>query len=1383
MSISDKFRTWAEMDTEDDFIQYLERLVSGDPALAENSTASNRTPGINRPLARLAHNTDALLDALIASETKVLVTDNELTGNIEFSSGVLTFTGIWKILEIAPIEDNVGLSIADGTTVTLGADNVVYAVLDRTGGTGTVAVTLQIAGGFMDLQNTMATATDKLDYIFIGYSTGGSGSKNVFRLFNGVSIQDGEQHSGLGVDSYYGAASIQRANSGNSATIQGSAIATWSNTGNGVLEWTAPLQFWVPGVQQHKISTGSHSFSATAKFLYFELDRDASGVVTIAPADLIEAGPADIDLDGHDAVDLILVGKVNNDGDSFVFSNGRTLVEGSTVGIGNPPVDTLSFTNGAGSTTDTIGNVTLSVSGDDGLDLTTTSTFDGEHETEISMTPLWHDRFLPFLMSSPAGDVAPTRVVFDALNPDGHVFLHTSAGNGELEFKVPGYDSTTFKLRLDGNPSYEGLQLGDEELAWVILPDRGYSGGTYTFYVSGSTAPTPSDSNDEIRTGAISAFPESNPNAYIIAYKYESSPGSTEMYHFLGVQGLRDKAQWPIFRGEAYRAILSNRNVTFSTDRDFILEFAWDGVSGHYVRTLGVDRSIRVYRPGWEYRIEIDSGSDSTALWTSGGATDAVHVYFTWDEIDLASGHKSLTTLESASDHDFTLDDNQIYVGTFAYNGGTTNSMFIMWDGTILHLDGEDTRRYYASSSRLEPAVQDGLEAAMDGGSHEPSSSNKFITKGESDATTSALESRVATVETDLDAAEVDIDEIEETLNSTPTLFETSSGSTKAIGGLLGGYLPFLGFASRAGHNNPRPTSNNVSYRLRSPTDSSSPSSSNAAFNVWTIISGFDRIMTETASNASSTNPYHGEHAMDSTIVINGGIGIFGNTYVFAHTGVSIDVDDHRNWIGGDNSGANTHGIIDDGDGYGECPVSLAESAKYGTQPFLYSSGGGSPTMFWGGHHWELRNQQVSTSVMYAKAQNALFGRNYIYIRPIDGNDQTSSDYNWEFGDGTSTDKMYFSNGIEAKISRHPPGYDIAATDSSGLPDSGGNDNINLGIRKFGSSYGDDEGWWMCIGSCYLVYDSVHAMTTMDGGDCETFGPVADWANALPPPSIREPRVSTSSEGGGSAGSDGSGFSQSNVKVIPFTNNGGDVRLLLPLRINASLPLTLDPDDAYKGGVAPANPLNSDSVSWVAASPIGHGITGSESVNDWPAPNTGIDMGSDEQKQNGVANQNGAQLDLKPLLPQLDISSVTFRICQELNKVAGGSNGEVFELAIRPAIDSDVHSALSTSDGDFTTEFLREHTWAWGENEQGVNIEFDWPTTSNFYTPVFKTKCQNSGQVIFTPNQSDTHVTRAYGVWITGYKEKCNMVPNWSNASITKTLNISRLSQLEDTDV
>ena len=55
------YRTVTEMDTAEDFIASLERLRSGVIEHAQLSdSGSDRKPGINRALGRLAHNIDAM---------------------------------------------------------------------------------------------------------------------------------------------------------------------------------------------------------------------------------------------------------------------------------------------------------------------------------------------------------------------------------------------------------------------------------------------------------------------------------------------------------------------------------------------------------------------------------------------------------------------------------------------------------------------------------------------------------------------------------------------------------------------------------------------------------------------------------------------------------------------------------------------------------------------------------------------------------------------------------------------------------------------------------------------------------------------------------------------------------------------------------------------------------------------------------------------------------------------------------------------------------------------------------------------------------------------------------------------------------------------------
>jgi len=91
-------------------------------------------------------------------------------------------------------------------------------------------------------------------------------------------------------------------------------------------------------------------------------------------------------------------------------------------------------------------------------------------------------------------------------------------------------------------------------------------------------------------------------------------------------------------------------------------------------------------------------------------------------------------------------------------------------------------------------------------------------------------------------------------------------------------------------------------------------------------------------------------------------------------------------------------------------------------------------------------------------------------------------------------------------------------------------------------------------------------------------------------------------------------------------------------------------------------------------------------------------------------------------------------------------------------------------------------TWAWGENQQGVYLEFDWPTSDNFFYPCFKTKHNGGGDIIFVDPRDTASSSRAHGMWITGYRENLGHVHTSVSAYIDESFNTFKEGDLTDTD-
>jgi hypothetical protein len=1289
---------------------------------------------------------------LIASETKVLISDNEATGHIEFNgtAGTVVFTGGWKILGVAPVEDNIGISIPSVTTVTLGSDNVVYAVVDRASSTGVVTPTLKKAADFTELQTEIADDDDKLDYVLIGVATGGSGAKKVFRLFNGVTIQDGEKYTGMGADTYYGAASIQRSNSGHSATFGSIGTVTWDSSGGGTLTWASTLKVFVPGIPRHELPAGSHTFSGNSRFLYFVPDRTASSTVAINPASgLVESEAKDIDIEGHNGVDLVLIGRINHDASAFIFANGRVLNDGTFLYLEGPSVETLAFRDGGGTTTATMGNVTLKVTGVDGLDITTTTTDPGTHEATVSMAPLWHDRFLPFLMWSKADDERVTRVVYDTTNgaSKGYLFVKTAETSGNLYFNVPGYDSTDFVIRLGGTTADPGLILTSEQVAWIVLPARDHSGSVYEFKANSS-------GDAQIQVGLLSAFPEDDPDAYIIAFRYPV-PKIPDTCAFLGVKGIRDCTTVPLFEGDRLREIVASHASTYDVGKDLDLEFGYDA-SGtytsssdmYYLRFSGSMQSINLYRPGYDNPVTIQQGTGASkgtgasgkVIWelanAGSGIRDTAWVYVDPDLDTLAGGAVTVNALVDYEDEEQKPgDDTKVLFGVLAFglaiseSPGPLFSRFTLWDGTQLDLNGSATATVSGTPSGLLEEIHEGLEAAMDGGSYEPSSSNKFITINEATAADAAA---INPINTRLTAAEADIDDIEADYVTEAELDDFGSGSagggakikTGVLNAAMGAYVPFLNF-----------------NKVEKPVSGFNPK------DIYQVISGFDHIFTD---NNSSNNG-----AGADQIYYNGGMVIFGDTFLFDHNGRFITLVDPDYWLG---SEGNTN-LTNDTLRANHC-LELRESVWYGDYGG-YKVGGvfnpgltpATPTGSLYGHQWR-RNSGAgavdpapsSADTPGANPYNVWWGRNYIYIRP-------NASFTQDNGNGK------VCSVVEAKVSKWPPLY------SSSGSSTGGQGTRTFDTTLHSDGFGNDAGTWLCIGSVYMFANLTEA-AWLAASSFISVGGDNDGTGAHP------------QAGGFSVSADL--LDPTNVRCQAFSKQGNQVTFESPMPIHYNT--TPQVDTLYEDGVRCQHPSSGGSSLGPSYSPAV--FTGGYNRDKGHFPNTGIDMAgqSSSNRYNSVADVHGANLNLEPLLPELPIGKVDFKISLAVDVITI-SSGDTFHGGILQVKQGFTGRVAESGGSEYEPSEWNDLDGApanvWyidnGQHDHGgggdaanlqvhFHAEFSLAGLENTRSALFRTEVQQTTTTseVGTLFESLSHSSatpldqESLGVFITGYTENFN---------------------------
>lgn len=324
MSTSDKLRTLAEMTAEETFIQHLEHLRSG----AEGGL------GINRALAQLARNTDALLDVLSASRSVVLVgsaTISWTAPTLDWSAGLtLRFAN-----EVGGSNNN---TIGIGSVAMSSVGYVAYVVLDRT--TSGAAVTVSTVVTMAAFAALITDNVDRLDYQIIAYRDNGG-----IILMDGRRIISGQALTASGfTDSQYGQQAELTTVHDNQKEdrqiiLMGGGVFHWDATAisgtEGELTWTDDflIKFPISG-GYNRINTalnGSFEFHIGLEdgdVAYVSLVRGAVG----APDDVAAtvAVPGDVALDDDDA--FVFVAR---DGDKVYLWNGTSLNDGESVELGS----------------------------------------------------------------------------------------------------------------------------------------------------------------------------------------------------------------------------------------------------------------------------------------------------------------------------------------------------------------------------------------------------------------------------------------------------------------------------------------------------------------------------------------------------------------------------------------------------------------------------------------------------------------------------------------------------------------------------------------------------------------------------------------------------------------------------------------------------------------------------------------------------------------------------------------------------------------------------------------------------------------------------------------------------------------------------------------
>tara|TARA_Y100001973_G_scaffold106807_1_gene188075 strand:+ start:12764 stop:17023 length:4260 start_codon:yes stop_codon:yes gene_type:complete len=1281
MSISDKFRTWAEMETEDDFIQYLERLVSGTPSESAASTASARAPGINRPLSRLAHNTDAILDALVATKTRITAVpkDDEDDAYIDFGStaDTLVFSGTWRFLSISPIEneaDNVGFTVE--SSIDMGDDNIVYAVIDRSSGAAPTA-TLQSAPGFDSLRNIMRSGSTPLtDYEIIGYSFGDSGTHKVLHLITGASIQEGERISGKGFNSMYAPAVMGRQNG---AILSGGGTRSW-NSGTGAVSWSSDLDLNIPSCPKLIVTDPTGLSLSPGEILTATITGrskkalTAAGISTAtqtAPAVVRDPSATSflnsaLEHDGNDYVIIAVCGGTSSNRtlhwlDGVVqtelltsFKSGDEAGWGTTV-VSVTAGDSAKAEGAALTNVHRQGNIEIEGEG------VTVSSEGADGKIKVTNDYYWQDR----------------NISFSAPHTDGGKFMVGIPGEGsgvasnQVEIKgenwiyvnVPGLTSASKTITIDLEGSGQGPRLLEGELLYFVL-DRDMSASIH-YNGAGSVGSV-------LTKTTIDAFDNSSlaKDAVVVAYRHLNNSSSSI-----------DDLHTPVF--------LCGTLIEPGGS-------AWIGSS---CSILDVS-SARTYQYSHRGRMEceiVSGGSDTIKLHIEGGPIvisrpgRAGHLEVTTSGTFYSENVTAFS--DSTSINKLPAVPGYALIGvTWQDGGGTTNvavrkNFQATTDAHPTHVDDyfiPIAKLYWSSSSDYHFVLWNGAMIGEGGG----------------------LTSTTFDNETFWGSQGV----------TEPELLEQAGFS-----------IPFLAGQKTAG-----------------------PLGTDGA-HITQVMSGFDHISTGGPNEGASGN------IQSEYIFINGGMAIFGDTWVFDTDGAQIDVTDPSNYIGSPSDSNNNEkghristieslwfGINGGITGGTDTGVAHTQSdfGNWHSGGHIGATGNGSG--YYAGHLWPVKGKDDSGSP--TNSFNAFFGKNYLYIRPkkSDG-----------FPKRIMDDGGKFSNEVEFKISKHPPEYTT----------EGAHKGQATRDFKFSQVGYQDEGVWLCVGSCYLFY-SVIGGSGISGSVsyANATSRPTDWDGWWMPQTFKW-----------------TSFSPDNVRVIPFTKSGSSVRLQQPLYVSHNyLPRI---DKVYQAGVRCMHPnralnpkINEAAAAdtWDSSSDASDGgrRTMIYLVQGWgqedarvdgrggdsagvgleqrPKPATGWAEGSDSQNRNGFASYNvptggamsasgemnvrdpGAVLDLYALMPNVPIGQVSITMHLGLLtedttlststaaygdygnlKIKAGTGVEAFFPTAAHGI-GDTPTLVKGFMDVYNIATVRR-TWRDNESNYGdrVTIEFDMPMTRN----------------------------------------------------------------------
>lgn len=308
------YRLYKEMVDESDFIQTLERLRSGAPSESKDSDSASVAAGLNRPLARLSHNIDAVLETLQTTRTSSINSDDVVLdwdgSTLTIGAGTISFrfsvTGLAGNDSGNPGVFEFTTTSASLSTLSIAEGSIAYISIDRSLTSAQDFISNIDIATFETFSSNLQDAEYRLKYVPIAYNS--SGCLNFF--CNNISLISGCSFDlNTGVSSFYAKSSTlnKLANYQISGSGITSSSCSWTTSSNTLSFPSFIIRYPTGSIT---VSGGSVTI-ASGEFAY----------VTIGSTSVSTASTLDFDDDSIEGIFLI----ANRDGNVLYLYNGIPL--------------------------------------------------------------------------------------------------------------------------------------------------------------------------------------------------------------------------------------------------------------------------------------------------------------------------------------------------------------------------------------------------------------------------------------------------------------------------------------------------------------------------------------------------------------------------------------------------------------------------------------------------------------------------------------------------------------------------------------------------------------------------------------------------------------------------------------------------------------------------------------------------------------------------------------------------------------------------------------------------------------------------------------------------------------------------------------------------